>query len=301
MIRYVRHSGIDKAAWDAMLNNCPGRLWYARSRVLDLVNPEWDALIDVDAGAIMPLVHRRKWCIRYLYNPFGLQQLGMFAPEPEASLSRDFMRAIPGHFRYADIWLNAGMGNLTGLPGNLEPQRNQLLLADRSIDVLRRAYSSNHLRNLRKGTPPIISSDIAPEEFMDLYERTTGSRFGGSPPGSGPVLRALMTDALLEGTGKFSCIRDEGEPMAAACFITWQGRSIFLKSANDHRGLAIQAMFHITDRWIERHAGSGDLLDFAGSNTASVARFNAGFGAHNSTYFRYRLNRLPWPLHFLKP
>jgi len=59
-------------------------------------------------------------------------------------------------------------------------------------------------------------------------------------------------------------------------------------------------MFHLVDRYISDHAGSGVLLDFAGSNTASVARFNAGFGARSTVYLHLVRNRLPAPLRWIK-
>ena len=80
----------------------------------------------------------------------------------------------------------------------------------------------------------------------------------------------------------------------------WEGRSIFFKSANDEAGQERQAMFHLTDHYIAGHAGSGLLLDFAGSNTASVARFNAGFGARSTVYLRLVRNRLPVPFRWFK-
>lgn len=301
MIRYMRHKEIDHAAWDALLERCPGRLWYARSRVLDLANPGWEALIDEEHGAIMPLTWRSKWGIRYLYNPYGLQQLGVFAPEPGEHLTRAFLDSVPAHFRYADIWANGGSPVPMGTDWRCAPQNNQILLGDRTISDLRAAYSNNHRRNLRRSPRPTISGDITPEAFMDLFERTTGARFGGSPASSGPVLLSILSDAVESGNARLACIKLDGTPAAAACYIDWQGRSIFLKSANDERGVAIKAMFHLIDHWIELHAGTGHVLDFAGSNTPSVAQFYAGFGAVNSTYFRYRLNRLPWPFRYLKP
>jgi hypothetical protein len=80
----------------------------------------------------------------------------------------------------------------------------------------------------------------------------------------------------------------------------WEGRSILLKSANDERGQEQQAMFHLIDHCITSRAGSGILLDFAGSNTPSVARFNAGFGARSSVYLHLVRNRLPPPLRWFK-
>jgi hypothetical protein len=300
MIRHLRHSEIDKAAWDRMLLQCPGRLWYARSAVLDRTGP-WDALIDEEAGALMPLPYRVKWGVHYVYNPYGLQQLGVFAAEPAQRLTDAFLQAIPGQFRYIDGWLNTESTPSAALPGGRIPQVNQVLRCEAELSTLRAAYAKGHQRNLRKHPDLVVHDGLGADAFIDLFERTTGARFGGSPPGSLEPLRAIIADALAEGTGRILSITGNGQPIAAACFITWEGRSILLKSANDEQGQAVQAMFHLTDHWIAQHAGSGTLLDFAGSNTPSVARFNAGFGATATTYIRYRWNRLPWPFRYLRP
>lgn len=299
MIRHAAHADIDRGAWDALLKQCPGRLWYARSRVLDRTGP-WDALIDEEAGAIMPLPYRVKWGIPYLYNPYGLQQLGVFAQEPSKALATAFIHAIPHRFRYVDIWVNADT-EASVTTGRFEARTDQILRCDQDMETLRAHYSQGHRRNLRKNTEVPIDHTMTIDAFIGLFERTTGARFGGSPRGSLAPLRGIIADAVEEGIGELACVRMDGVPVAAACFITWEGRSILLKTANDARGQEVRAMFHLVDRWIAQHAGSGMLLDFAGSNTASVARFNAGFGAVPSTYFRFRQNRLPWPLLHLKP
>jgi hypothetical protein len=302
MIRHLRHNEIDKGAWDALLARSGHARWYARSRVLDLAAPGWEALVDTDAGAIMPLTWRRKWCVDYLFNPYGLQQLGVFAPVLDAALSEAFLAAIPGRFRYVDIWLNEAMAPSAQRGAQLMPQRNQVLRAPADAIALRAAYAEGHRRNLRKGSPPaMITGGIDPAGFIDLFERTTGKRYGGSPPGSLPRLQAVIADALAEGTGNITGVHDGTTLVAAICTITWGGRSILLKSANDERGQAMHAMFHLVDHWIATHAGTGVVLDFAGSNTPGVARFNAGFGATATTYIRFRWNRLPWPFRYMRP
>lgn len=302
MIRHLRHNEIDKGAWDALLARSGHARWYARSRVLDLAAPGWEALVDTDAGAIMPLTWRRKWGVDYLYNPYGLQQLGVFAPEVDAPLCKAFLDAIPARFRYVDIWLNEAMHPAPHLAAQLLPQQNQTLRTDAQVDALRSAYSQGHRRNLRKAQPPAIRTEgIGPGTFIHLFEHTTGRRHGGSPPGSLPRLQAVIADALAEGTGNITGVHDGTTLVAAICTITWGGRSILLKSANDERGQAMHAMFHLVDHWIATHAGTGVVLDFAGSNTPGVARFNAGFGATATTYIRFRWNRLPWPFRYMRP
>jgi hypothetical protein len=60
-------------------------------------------------------------------------------------------------------------------------------------------------------------------------------------------------------------------------------------------------MFRLIDHYLGQRAGSGRVVDLAGSNDPSTARFYAGFGAASSTYFRLRRNTLPAWVQKLKP
>ncbi|MBK8227189.1 MAG: GNAT family N-acetyltransferase [Flavobacteriales bacterium] len=299
MIKHLRHIEIDKDAWDARLMRCANRIWYAQSWVLDLACPDWEALIDEEADAMMPLTVRRKWGLAYLYQPLGIQQLGVFAAHPERVSQEAFIAAIPKRMRYMDILLNESMLPSGIAAADLILLQNQVLAATDAIDALRSRYSKGHRRNL-KDAADLHEIELTPSAFETLFHRTTGKRFGpSSVKGLGAFMRVL-SEGIERGQCEVRALARDQEPMAAACFATWQGRSIMLKSANTEAGHPAKAMFVLIDAWIARHAGTGMLLDFAGSNTPSVARFNAGFGAVPRTYFRLRRNRLPLPLRWLK-
>lgn len=301
MITHLRHDRIDKAEWDRLLLQCPDRLWYAQSWVLDLCCPRWEALVG-DEGGIMPLIWRTRYGIDYLYQPYALQQQGLFAPRHNERSDMAFLDAVPRRFMYWDIHLNAAMMVRPGGDTRLSGNTNQELVLDADTATLRGAYAQGHRRNLRKRTagPPAIVHDVGPHEFMALFARTTAKRFGNIPAGGRPLLEGLMRGGAERGQCRILGVRDGGVLVAAACFMEWGGRGILLKSANDVAGTEQQAMFHLVDRYITDHAGTGLVLDFAGSNTPSVARFNAGFGARSTVYLHLVRNRLPAPLRWFK-
>ena len=105
MIRYVRHSDIDIAAWDTRLERCANKLWYGTSSILSAAAPGWDALIDEENDMRMALPWRKKYGITYVYQPFLLQQLGPFAVRPSPEDTATFVAALPSRFRFADIYL----------------------------------------------------------------------------------------------------------------------------------------------------------------------------------------------------
>lgn len=299
MIKHLRHSEIDKGAWDARLMRCPNRLWYAQSWVLDLACPGWEALVDDEADAMMPLTVRRKWGISYLFQPLGLQQLGVFSAQAGGALHRAFIAALPMRIRYLDILLNEAMPLTGAETAGLTLQQNQVLLTNEAIDALRSRYTKGHRRNL-KDAADLKEIGLSPDAFEALFRRTTGERFGPSSMNGLETFMRVMSQGIARGQCEVRALASDQEPLAAACFSTWQGRSIMLKSANTDAGHSAKAMFVLIDAWIARNAGSGMLLDFAGSNTPSVSRFNAGFGAESRTYFRLRRNRLPLPLRWIK-
>jgi hypothetical protein len=302
MIAYLRHSEIDKGRWDALLQRCPQRLWYAQSWLLDLASPGWDALVDESSGALFPLTHAVKWGVRYLRQPYGLQQLGVFAPEPEAALDAAMVAAIPRHFRFADILLNARMGAPHAHGARYHACIVHELRLDGTADRLRAAYATGHRRNLRKvpaDAPGLIELHDA-AVFRALFERTTARRYGSVDAAGLDAMQRTIAEAQARGQCRMVALCDAAGPIAAACFMEWAGRSILYKSAVEEAGRERMGLFRIVDAQIERLAGTGMILDFAGSNTPSVARFNKGFGADARTYFRLVRNLLPPPLRWLK-
>src|ERR1017187_4211267 len=107
MIKYLKHSEINKAKWDACIAQSFNRNIYANSWYLDVVCPAWEALIDGDYQAVMPLTCNKKYGINYLYQPYFTQQLGVFGIEKLSNENmNELLNAIPSKYRFIEINLN---------------------------------------------------------------------------------------------------------------------------------------------------------------------------------------------------
>jgi|688.fasta_scaffold183821_2 hypothetical protein len=300
MIRHLDHHAVQRFAWDEHLMRCANRLWYIQRWVLDAASPGWEALVDEERGALMPLTWRSRLGFDYLFQPYAIQQLGVFARDHDAALDQAFIDAVPERFRYWDIHVNEAMQELRFDTMGRSTQQKISLLGD--IERQRAAYSQGHRRNLRKAEAhrARLSWAIDPDGFMALFQRTTAMRFGKTKERDLDVLRALVQGIIMRGQGRILGLLDGGELLAAVVFVEWEGRSILLKSAVDERAREMSALFLIVDEYMASGAGGSQVLDLAGSNTPSVARFNAGFGASASVYLRLIRNRLPQPLRWYK-
>lgn len=302
MITWKSHADIDKAAWDKGLEACAGSTWYALSSTLDAASPGWDALVDEQTGALMPLPWRSRYGVRYLFQPFLVQHLGPFAPRPAAHDTAHFLQAIPARYRYADIHLHAGA--VPEMPGlRTEERVNHLLHLDRAVEALRAGYSTNHRRSLGKAVKlgVQVEAGVGSAEVIEFLESSEQFRRWGINAAQRGVMRQLLQATEANGTGFGRMVRHNGNPVAGAWFVRHGGRIIFLKGMGSAEGRELRAMHALIDSVVAEHAASRLVLDFAGGNDPQLARFYSGFGAEPLLYLRALMNRLPPFVRWLKP
>jgi hypothetical protein len=107
VIRYIRHREIDKLKWDACIQRSVNGIIYGYSWYLDIVAEGWEALVEENYESVMPLICRKKFGIRYLFQPFFTQQLGVFSSNKFTEEKiKEFISAIPQKFSFFEINLN---------------------------------------------------------------------------------------------------------------------------------------------------------------------------------------------------
>jgi hypothetical protein len=78
-IKHLAHIEIDRQKWDACILNACNSLVYAESWYLDIVSPNWEALILGDYEYVMPLPVKKKFGVSFLVQPPLTQQFGIFS------------------------------------------------------------------------------------------------------------------------------------------------------------------------------------------------------------------------------
>jgi hypothetical protein len=270
-------------------------LIYAESRYLDITAPGWDALISGDYEAVFPLPHRSKWGIKYVFQPAFCQQLGVFG----AHDATPFLEAIPTEFRLIDLQLNSG--NIASV-GKQMKRPNLVLDLSHPIELIRKNYSDNTRRNLRKTEAEGLRHDTTGElaELIRLFREHRGKEITMGPDDY-LLLEKLHTDPGLSRRFELQCIRNaEGKLLAGALFLRSSHGWIFLFSAIHPEGRKTGAMSAVIDRFIERHAGEATILDFEGSSDPNLHRFYKSFGSSETVYLQVRINRLPLVLRLFK-
>lgn len=296
MPRYLPHHEIDKVKWDACVTSAINAMVYGESWYLDIVCPGWDGLVLGNYEAVMPLPHRRKWGMKYIYQPPFTQQLGVFGNGDADT----FLAAIPKDFRLADLQLNY-YNKLNESKGIVRP--NLVLALNSPVINLRKNYSENTRRNIRKAIDAGLKNEppATVEEIIALFRQYRGSSIDTLREDEYQLLRqvckAAASRSILELTSNCSA---EGNLLAGAIFLRSAHGWIFLFSATHPDGRQSGAMPALIDRFIEKHAGENTLLDFEGSSDPNLYRFYKSFGSREIVYLQLRINRLPFPFNLFK-
>ena len=291
-IQYLTRNQIDTMKWDQCISIAANGRIYAFSVYLDAMSANWDALVLNDYEAVMPLTWNRKYGIRYLYQPFLAAQLGVFGSNEVQA----FIKAIPGHFSYIDIYLNSA--NTNAVNGNAVLLRdNYVLNLNHPIEKLVTAYRENIRRNIKKAKQSgcIVVKDFEVETVitlaaaqMQLHDKKVEEntrRF-----------RQLYKVLKAENKATTYGISLYGEIIASCVFFFSHKRAYYILVGNHPNGKTIGASHALIDAFIADHAGQNLLLDFEGSDIRNLAFFYSSFGATQEIYPALKINRLPFYL-----
>ncbi|OYU94289.1 MAG: hypothetical protein CFE21_17040 [Bacteroidetes bacterium B1(2017)] len=302
MISYLRHTEIDKNKWDLCLEQSTNSFVYGFSWYLDSVSPNWEALVLDDYLAVMPLTGHRKYFINYLSQPFFTQQLGVFGKlNLSQELLIEFLSSIPKKYKFIDIQLNEQNQVLDEFY-KVKKRKNYVLELNRSYDKIHKDYNTQAKRNLKQAKKNSLElKTISAKEVVLFYKLHKAISTKGVKNTDYERLLSLMTIALEK--RKLLCkgvYSKSGELLAAGAFLAHKNRIIFLLGNGSELGKVTGAMTYLMDCLIFQFANHQMLFDFEGSEIEGIARFFKSFGSEKRNYYRFKQNKLPWMIRFLK-
>jgi hypothetical protein len=296
LIRFVRYQDIDKSKWDECIDKAFNGSIYGYSWYLDIVCPQWHALIEDDYRSVFPLPSNKKFLIKYIYQPYFTQQLGVFSRNHlTAEVLKEFIDSIPVDYKFADINLNT-LNKADSLNCKVKMMRNHELDMIFPYPSLYQNYSDNTKRNLKRAVHSNISvsASTTPENIVKLFRHNRGESIAHLGDNEYNKLLRLIHTCIHRGLAEISsAYTSQNEICAGAIFLKSHQKAVFLFSAVSEEGRTNGSMTYIIDKFINEHAGSQLTLDFEGSNDANLARFYKSFGANALSYPRIMITRLP--------
>lgn len=294
MIQYFEHKKIDKRKWDATIAEC-GNI-YAYSWYLDIVHPGWDALVEDDYQVVMPLTGGKKFGVNYLFQPYFVQQLGVFSKAPMSDEKTEaFLKAIPAKYRFAEIRLNESNAFDKDMQG-IEYHSNVILDLNQEYEAIRANYHTNTKRNLAKAENNNLQlvNTVIPYHVVALFTDNRGALLDKWGDAEYARLTSLAATAVNRKAAFILGVTEKsvGQLLCAAIFMKTNERITFLFSGLTEEGKQRQAMTYLLDQVIQQYAHQPITFDFEGSDDENLARFYLGFGGREVKYPGYTFNRL---------
>ncbi len=296
-VRHIRRADLDTAKWNACVERSFKPLVYGNAWYLDEICEHWDALVLGDYEAVMPLPWKEKWGIRYTYQPYFCQQLGIFSNIPGLHYG-DFLAEIPGHFRLVELAVQSG----AELWDHVRERTNLLVDLSRPYEEIRNGFNKDGVKNLQRLEKEAIeyTDDVSVHEVIKRYRETWGRHNPNIQNQHYARLEQACNTALKKGNIFMLKARDEHGSLAAALFLKNEHYLHYICAAPNTAGHDMGIMHGIIDQAIRAHAGQNMQLDLEGSDIPSVQRFYKKFGPVNEPYYRISINRLPWYVKWLR-
>ncbi len=300
----LQRAEIEDKKWNGCVHFAANAFPYGYTWYLDCLNVEWEGLVYGDYEMVFPLVHKKKWGIDYLYQPFFAQQLGLFATIPiDKRRMHAFLKAIPEEYKYIDIQVN--FLNHAPLDGFEYAQRTNLeLRLDKVYEEIRKGYKTNLKRNIAKASNSNLKlrNNIKIEKLVDFFREHTGKGIPELKDEHYHTLHRIIYKSMHYNVGgTFGALNQNDELIATAFYLFTPSRIINLLPSSSKEGKEVGAAPYILDHIIRTNAGRRVILDMEGSNIDSIARYYKGFGAEEVPYWQLKRNNLPWFLKLLKP
>jgi hypothetical protein len=298
-INYLTRDKIDIGKWDRCIRQSHNKLPYAFSYFLDNMAPGWEALIVGDYHMVMPLTWKKKWGLRYLYQPPFIQQLGVFSEnEISADQLASFISAMKSRFRFAEIFLN--FQNQV-IPASA--RQNYILSLSPAYEQLKRGYKNDLVKNLRVAEKAGLTCGNGElETSLQSYQHEYRKRLPHVKKSDYDAFRIVCLSAAANNKLVIRSAYDADRVMlSSALFILDAGRLVLLLSVTSSDGRLKSANHFLLDQVIREFSGQPLVLDFEGSAIPGIAHFYKNFGSINQPYYFLRYNQFPWWIRIVKP
>lgn len=295
-ITHLTYQQIDKKKWDGCINQSRNRLIYAQSFYLDAMAENWDALVLNDYEAVMPLTWKKKWGVRYLYQPAFMQQGGVFfTAEISDSILQDFIDKAFSLFKFAEITLNYLNGHRELKIGNVSMRNNFILSLQSPYEEIYEGFSAGTKKYIKRAATRGLNYQSSPHylPILELYKELYGER----------LPNFVQTDY-----GNFSIVckklheqnnlvirtvtNRNGDLLAAVVMLIDCNRFYNIVPCVTEEGKKEDANYLLYNGFIREFGNSNYILDFEGSDKKGIADFYKKFATKNQPYPFVKINNL---------
>ncbi len=298
-IQYVKRADIDIQKWNNCIKYSKNSLVYANDFYLDRMAINWDSLVLDNYNAVFPLTWNQKWGVRYLYRPPFIQQLGLFFTDAcYKDVLQRLLIKVQDHFKFGEFFINYD-NSLQGLTA----KSNFVLSLNQEYPAIIKGYKSGLVKSLKKtkGVELNYYVEYDPSLIVSRFKSLYSHRLPKINKNVYTRFERLCDDLKESGMLILRTVSDvNNQWLSSVLLISYNKRISLLLSATNENGRSLSANHYLMDRLIKEFSGSGNVLDFEGSEVPGIAHFYRSFGSVVQPYYLFRFNSLPMPFRLIK-
>jgi hypothetical protein len=291
-IQYLQQKEINYLKWDRCINDSLNGVIYAQSWYLDSVAEKWNALIEDDYIAVLPLVVRHRALYREIFSPPLIKQLGVFSliPITQEKIEK-FIEAIPKKFRKIHICFNRqNTQAFKILPKTCNSVYELDLITP--IEKKLKTYS----KKLNSSLAIAYKNKLTVLKHISLYDF---EQFIGSDDAKGQqklsgqlhkIISYMMHINQVEILGVYGPVN---MLCAAACFVRSNNNVLLLYAFTNPIGEQFKANHLLIDFFLQKYSARNITLSFDHMDRSWNKDLFREFGAQESYYYCYKSARFP--------
>lgn len=296
-LRLLAQNEIDRSRWDAVLRSAYNSAVYGMSWYLDACAPGWSGLVYGDYEQVMCVPIKQKLGVTAALQPLFVQQVGPFSQteltQTDVYRFLDFLNRKIGK---VTLYLTPQCTDLTeGFNGSL--RHSQTVPLDRPLEEIRKAYSENLRRNIKKAGKSALTLHFLDNagEVISAFKSQAGSHVEQIGEGGFEKLGVLLSNLQTHTQSLIPQVRDaEGNVLYTAFFSVFGGTVLYVKGAGTEAAKKYGAGHWLMDQMIARFRAEGcTVFDFGGAHAENVRNFNKQFGGREFEYLCFNGGYLP--------
>ena len=267
---------------------------------------QWDAIVLNDYEAVMPLTWKKKFGIKYLYQPAFFQQGGVFSKKKLThEILNCFLEKAASYFTFAEITLNYQNNPLKEKkPFKIQLRNNYIYPIGKHYENSYQQYNlyiRQRLKRLEKFNL-LYTTSTDYKEVIGHYKKLYKEKLGNVSNADFKNFTSLCDYYQKKDSVVVRKVYDNEGKILLACVLMLkdENRIYNLASCIFPEGKKKLANYFLYDSLIREFSNQNLILDFEGSDISGIAFFYKKFAKANQQYPFVKWNNLPAPLKLLK-
>ncbi|MFO7658327.1 MAG: hypothetical protein R6W78_14810 [Bacteroidales bacterium] len=296
-IRYLKNGEINYYRWDICIRNSFNSCIYGYTWYLNTVCDNWDALIEGDYEAVMPLPTIRRFGLQGIQTPSFTGSLGIFSGKLlNSDKVETFFRSIPSRFVFIDLLINK-FNRVSWGPSVVGQETHFELDLVKPYSKITPGYSNTLKEKIAGAKKQKLTffKGIPPGDLLDLIKKKSGksdaSRLSEEKI---KTLRMLISTSLRYKIGELTGVYNAYNNLVAAAFFIWsENNAVLLFCCSSADTVQEYVLFFLFDQFIQLHSNRFVTIIFDYSGSPGLKELYSHFGAIESRYQQIKKIRLP--------